>query len=106
YYHLASIAARLGASSIKFVKVEIEQEKSDIAGKLKADVKVAKLEGEFAQSIKNRLEERFEAATELGGKDVDVEDARRFMLERRLSNDPDVSGLIDLCATGNPVRTH
>lgn len=106
YYHLASIAAHLGASSIKFVKVEIQQEKSDIAGRVKADVKVAKVDGEFARSIKNRLEGRFEAATVLGGKPVDVEEARKFMLERRLSNDPDVLGLIDLCATGNPVRTH
>lgn len=106
YYHLASIAAHLGASSIKFVKVEIEQEKSNIEGRVKTDVKVVKVDGEFARSIKNRLEGRFEAATELGGKAVDVEKARKFMLERRLSNDPDVLGLIDLCATGNPVRTH
>lgn len=106
YYHLASIAAHLGASSIKFVKVEIEQEKSDIAGKAKADVKIAKVDGEFARSMKNRLEGRFEAETALDGKPVDVEGARAFMLERRLSNDPDVSGLIDLSATGNPVRTH
>lgn len=106
YYHLASIAAHLGASSIKFLKVEIEQEQSDIAGRLKADVKVAKADGDFARSIKNRLEGRFEAATELGGKPVDVEEARKFMMERRLSNDPDVLGLIDLCATGNPVLTH
>lgn len=106
YYHLASIAAHLGASSIKFLKVEIEQDKSDTAGDLKANVKVTKADAKFARTIKNRLEGRFEAATDLAGKPVDVEAARAFMLERRLANDPDVLGLIDLCAAGNPVRTH
>lgn len=106
YYHLASIAAYLGASSVKFVKVEIEHEKSDSSGSAKVDVKVAKVDAQFARSVKNRLEGRFEAATDLGGKPVDVEAARAFMIERRLSSDPDVLGLIDLSATGNPVRTH
>ncbi len=106
YYHLASIAAHLGASSIKFLKVEIQQDKSDAAGDLKANVKVAKADAKFARTIKNRLEGRFDAATDLAGKPVDVEAARAFMLERRLANDPDVLGLIDLCAVGNPVRTH
>lgn len=106
YYHLAAIAARLGASSIKFTKVEIEQEKADSTGTFTAGVKAAKVDGEFTRSFKNRLEGRFEAVTALAGKHADAEEARRFMVERRLTNDPDVSGLIDLCATGNPLRTH
>lgn len=106
YYHLASIAAHLGASSIKFLKIEIDQEKSDSSGDLKANVKVARAAAKFARSMKNRLEGRFEAATDLTGKQMDVEAARAFMMERNLSNDPDVVGLIDLCTTGNSVRTH
>jgi len=106
YYLLATIAAHLGATSIKFVKVEIEQDKSDSADEFKVDVKVVNADAEFARSIKNRLEGRFEATTDLGGKPVDVEAARAFMLERSMSTDPDVRGLIDLCAAGNPLRTH
>lgn len=88
------------------MKVEIEQNKSDVAGDLKANVKVAKADAKLAHSIKNRLEGRFEAATDLAGRPADVEAARAFMLDRRLSTDPDVLGLIDLCAANNPVRTH
>lgn len=106
YYHLASIAAHLGASSIKFLKIEIDQERSDTSGDLKANVKVTRADVKFARSMKNRLEGRFEAATDLAGKQVDIEAARLFMLERHLSRDPDVKGLIDLCASGNPVRKH
>lgn len=106
YYHLASIAAHLGATSIKFLKVEIEQDRSDVAGDLRVRAKVARADAKFASSVKGRLEGRFEAETELAGKRVDVEAARSFMLERNLATDPDVRGLIDLCAVGNRLRMH
>lgn len=106
YYHLASIAALLGASSIEFVKVEIEKEKSDLLGKVKAELKLVKGSSDVGHSLKKRLENRFEAKTELGGRAANVDAARAFMLERRLSNDPDVVGLIDLCSTGNPLQKH
>ncbi len=106
YYHLASIAAHLGASSIKFVKVEIEHGNSLAEAGLAAPLKFLNADGKFAKSIKNDLESRFEASTQLQGKSIDVENARAFMADRRMSSDPDVSGLIDLCATGNPPRKH
>lgn len=106
YYHLASIAALLGASSIEFVKVEVEKNKSDLVGKAKADLKLMKGSADVGHSLKKLLDNRFEAKTELGGRTADIDAARAFMLERRLSNDPDVVGLIDLCSTGNPLQKH
>ena len=106
YYHLASIAGLLGATSVKFVKVEIEQEKSDFLTKVKSDMKAVTGAADVGQSVKKNLEGRFDASTEYVGKEADVAGAREFMIARRLMNDPDVVGLIDLCATGNPLRKH
>lgn len=106
YYHLASLAAHLGASSIKFVKIDIDQNKFASSAGIRAHAKVVKADGKFNRDMKNRLEGRFEAETFLAGKEVDVEAARSFMVERHLANDPDVQGLIQLFATGNPVRRH
>lgn len=106
YYHLASIAAHLGAASIEFVKVEVEHEAAAHTGRGRAKIKAVGFDARLARSVKSRIEGRFEATTDLGGKAVDVEAARAFAIERRLSNDPDVMGLIDLSTTGNPLRAH
>lgn len=106
YYNLAAIAAHLGASSIAFVKVEVEHDKSTAEGGFAAKIKGLTPEVKAARHLENRLEGRFEASTQLDGKAINVDAARTFMRERRMARDPDVVGLIDLYATGSRLRKH
>jgi hypothetical protein len=100
YHHLATIVSLLGGQSIKFLKVEIVQTKSELRGGFKFKA-FANGDADFNRLVKSKLEGRFDGAIEFRGSEPDSDRARAFARDKRLENDPQVYALIEMCASGN-----
>ena len=106
YHELANVARLLGARTIDFVEVKVEQNRSATHGSLTAKVSAGGGKADVSQDVRRKIEERLEGHIEFGGGEPDGEGAREYMKRRRLLNDQQIAALVEMRAGSNPVQRY
>ena len=106
YHELANVARLLGARTIDFVEVKVEQNRSATRGSLTAKAPAGSGKAEASQDVARKIEERLEGHLEFGGGDPDGEGAREYMKRRRLLNDQQIAALVEMRSGANPVQRY
>lgn len=96
YNALANVARLLGATSVKFTEVAVEQTQSDWLADVRAKLPVGGGEAEARREVKKRVERSLEGEHVFMGSDPDVEAANDLLRRRHMLADSQMTELVEM----------
>lgn len=106
YHEVALIAGLLGARSVRFVEVKVDQNRSRAAGALAAKIPAASAKADVSQDVARNIEKRLEGDFTFDGADPDIKGARDLIKRKRLSSDRQIAALVEMRAGTNPIKRY
>jgi len=106
YHALSNVARILGATSVSFVDVRVDQSASKWFAGINATVKIAAGEGDASREVKKKVEESLKGVMTFGGGDPDPKAALAYLSRRRLMGDHQLRSLVDMRTGNNPISSY
>lgn len=106
YHALANVARLLGARSVSFLEVKVEQKDATWAAELRAKLSMGGGEAATRHEIKKRVEDSLQGQMKFVGAEPDAPAAIAYLASHRLVADHQLNALIEMRTGDNAMSTY